>query len=79
VNASEAWAHLQHRDGWAQPAGTEDDQAQLMVTCMETWVIADRATLRAFFGQCLRENALLPDQNLEERRNDDVQVRREVA
>ena len=29
-----------------------------MVQCMESWLIADRPTLRAFFGQDFKENQL---------------------
>lgn len=53
----------------------DDDQAQLMVQCMETWCVGDRTTLRAFFGQCLVANALPPLDDLEERARDDVQDR----
>jgi hypothetical protein len=79
VNVLEAWVHLQHRDGWTRPAGAEDAQAQLMVTCMETWVIADRTTLKEFFGQCLHEKALPPENNLETRLKEDVQAALENA
>jgi len=30
------WSHLQERDKWPKPEGAQDDQAQLMVQCMET-------------------------------------------
>lgn len=52
------WAHLNARDGWAMPAGANEAQCHLMVQCMESWFIADRATLQAFFGQDFRANAL---------------------
>ncbi|MBI3958066.1 MAG: DUF4276 family protein [Chloroflexi bacterium] len=61
------WAHLQMRDGWERPAIAVDDQAQFMVTCMETWVMTDRAALREFFGANLNEGALLPLNDLEQR------------
>jgi len=60
-----AWQHLRSRDGWERPAGTDDDQAQLMVQCMESWCVADRTALRRFFGDSLRENALPPLDDLE--------------
>jgi hypothetical protein len=68
-----AWQHLQSRDGWERPAGAEDDQAQLMVQCMETWCIADRKALREFFGHCLHEGALPVLENLEARTRESVQ------
>ncbi len=60
------WNHLRTRDGWVPPNAIFDEQAQLMVTCMETWIMADHATLRNVFGADLQENALLPETNLEQ-------------
>jgi hypothetical protein len=67
-----AWAHLKSRDHWDCPAGVQNDQAQLMVTCMETWIMADREALRTVFGVSLRTNALLPQNDLETRTRQDV-------
>ena len=52
-----AWQHLKARpdDRWDRPAGASDNQAFLMVQLMETWFLADRATLRSYFGNELRE------------------------
>ncbi|MFZ5909982.1 MAG: DUF4276 family protein [Chloroflexota bacterium] len=61
-----SWNHLGSRDGWLPPIGVSDDQAQLMVACMETWTMADHAALREVFGASLQENALLPEINLEQ-------------
>ncbi|MBN2563359.1 MAG: DUF4276 family protein [Phycisphaerae bacterium] len=70
-----AWEHLRDRkqDHWKRPKNADDDQAQLMVQCMETWCVADRKALRGFFGQCLQESALPPLNNLEGRASDDIQ------
>jgi Domain of unknown function (DUF4276) len=46
-----AWAHLKKRDRWDQPAGTTQDQAHLMVQCMEAWFLADKEALAAYYGQ----------------------------
>lgn len=73
VEQPTSWLHLQARDGWDQPEGAEDDQAQLMVQCMETWCVADRQALQTFFGQDLRGSALPPLNDLEARPKDDVQ------
>jgi hypothetical protein len=67
------WNHLRTRDGWTPPYGVSDDQAQLMVTCMETWLMADRAALREVFGACLQDSALLPEANLEQYARHQVQ------
>lgn len=74
-----AWAHLQERDGWSKPDGADDDQAQLMVQCMETWCVADRHALRRFFGQHLQDSALPALNNLEARAKADVQQALEHA
>ena len=76
---SAAWDHLKSRDHWERPGGTNDDQAQLMVTCMETWIIADRDALKRVFGQCLRTNRLLPQIGLEAWLRQDVQDALEQA
>jgi hypothetical protein len=54
------WAHLKARvgDGWDKPVGASDAQCHFMVQIMESWFLADRDTLKAFFGQDFRENAL---------------------
>lgn len=72
-DSAEAWKHLKARDNWDKPFGVVNDQAQLMATCMETWIMADQPALNAFFGQHLQLNALLPPQNLETRGRDEVQ------
>ena len=46
-----SWAFLKRRDdNWDKPDGTSDDNAHLMVQCMEAWFLADRDTLAQFFG-----------------------------
>lgn len=62
VKETSPWLHLQNRpgDGWAKPDNATDDHCHLMVECMENWFLADRETLRAFFGQDFRETALPP-------------------
>ena len=62
------WKHLRLRpgDNWIRPQRVSDDQTQLMVTCMETWIMADRAALRDFFESKLQESALLPEADLEQ-------------
>ena len=52
------WQHLQARDGWNQPEGAGDDQGFLMVQAMETWFLADRASLRRCFGARFLKNAI---------------------
>ncbi len=73
------WAHLRARDGWSRPPNVTDDHAHFMVTCMETWLMADRAALHEFFGAALNANALLPLNNLEQRPRQQVQQALEDA
>lgn len=74
VQEGTAWQHLMVRDNWVKPNGASDDQAQLMVQCMETWCVADRQALREFFGKCLHEKQLPPPNGLEARAKDDIQT-----
>lgn len=78
-HAPAAWAHLQNRDGWSRPLNTANDQAQLMVTCMETWVMGDQVALKEFFGGDLRQNRLLAANDLEDRTRHEVQESLEMA
>ena len=71
ASPSGAWQHLFERDNWARPDGAGDDQAQLMVTAMETWLLADRQALAAYFPN-MNANALPSDTGLEDRRREDV-------
>ena len=52
------WQHLAVRDGWTRPGDAGDDQAFLMVQVMETWFLADRGALRAYFGDAFRAKAI---------------------
>lgn len=72
ANPSGAWTHLSRRDGWTRPAGAQDDQAQLMVATMETWLIADGQALIAYFFPGINRNAPLLDSDLERRSKQDV-------
>jgi hypothetical protein len=49
-------AHLRDRDGWTEPM--PDARVHLMVQCMESWFLADRAALQGFYGQGFKPNAL---------------------
>lgn len=59
-DAWQPWAHLKARvgDGWSKPAGATEAQCHLMAQVMESWFLADRDALKAFFGQGFRERAL---------------------
>ncbi len=57
------WLHLRNRQGdqWKKPESAEETDCHMMVQCMESWFLADRKTLKAFFGQGFDANALPPD------------------
>jgi hypothetical protein len=63
---------LYSRDQWDKPTEAEDQHVLFMTTCMETWIVADRAALRTHYGHKLQENALPPLRNLEVRNRHDV-------
>jgi len=45
------WQHLgSSPDRWERPQRCEDEQAHLMVQCMESWFLADASTLESYFG-----------------------------
>jgi Domain of unknown function (DUF4276) len=54
------WDFLHNRseDGWTRPAAAEDQQAHLMVQCMEAWLIADKERVCAFYGDGFLKNSL---------------------
>lgn len=60
------WEHLRARDNWDKPPGADDDQAQLMVQCMESWFLADAELLAGFFGQGFAASALPGNPNVEQ-------------
>ena len=68
------WEHLRLRPGdqWIRPNGATDEHVFLMTTCTETWICADLAALRAYFGQAFRENAMPSMADMEERPRGEV-------
>lgn len=73
------WDHLRVRDKWSRPAGANDEQVLFMTTCMETWIVADRETLKRHYGHKLQETALPPTYNLENQNRADVHTKLEHA
>jgi len=66
------WRHLQARDNWVRPDGATDDNAHLMVQCMEAWFLADKDCLAAFFGRGFNRNALPRNPDIEQVAKADV-------
>lgn len=59
------WEHLKACDKWDQPTGAADEQAHLMVQCMEAWFLADRDELAAYFGNSFSQTALPARRDIE--------------
>ncbi|MFT4102278.1 MAG: DUF4276 family protein [Burkholderiaceae bacterium] len=59
-DAWQPWAHLKtaQGNGWDKPTHSADTDCHLMVQVMESWLLADREALKAFFGQGFKDNAL---------------------
>ena len=53
-----SWLHLKNCDNWDKPPGATDDNAHLMVQCMEAWFMADKEALAEFFGTGFNEGGL---------------------
>jgi len=66
------WLHLKNRDNWDKPSDARDDNAHLMVQCMETWFLADKDSLAAFFGNGFNSNALPKQTDIENIPKDDI-------
>jgi Domain of unknown function (DUF4276) len=76
ADVEESWQHLANVNmvaKWTKPEGASDDQVLFMTTCMETYIVADRATLKKYYGSKLQQSALPPQQNLEQRSRQQVQ------
>ncbi|BAY88906.1 MULTISPECIES: DUF4276 family protein [unclassified Tolypothrix] len=65
VKIDSPWAHLKFRDNWDKPAGVDDSHCHLMVQAMEAWLVADIETLKKFYGQGFKENAIPKNSNVE--------------
>ena len=72
-NPEETWDHLRNCDRWERPDGADDEQVLFMTTCMETWIVADRDTLRQHYGSSLQESALPSLISLEQGNRQDIQ------
>lgn len=66
VNATSPWDHLQNRpdDQWEKPDNVTDKQCHLMVQCMEAWFIADKDTLKKYYGSSFKEGKLPQHTNI---------------
>lgn len=72
ADRSEPWLRLRERNGWEKPDDATDENAHLMVQCMEAWFLADMDCLTAYFGQGFNRNALPGSPRIENVAKDDV-------
>ena len=72
VSAQSTWDHLRNQDSWDKPDGASDDNAHLMVQCMEAWFLADKDALASYFGQGFKANALPDNPSIEQVPKSDV-------
>lgn len=68
-----AWIHLANRDRVVRPANTENYQALLMATCMETWIATDKEALKKYFERGFQESALPTLPTIETQNRHEVQ------
>jgi hypothetical protein len=61
------WEHLGKKpgDGWNKPPDAAENQAHLMVQCMEAWFLADRNSLLEYYGRRFGTSALPRQPNVE--------------
>ena len=57
-NMNRPWNHLKSSDNWDKPGHASEEQAHLMVQMMESWFMADKDTLKEFYGNHFNGNAL---------------------
>ena len=72
IDSPVCWNHLRFQDNWVRPPGAANDQAQLMATSMETWLMTDREALDTVFGSQLNSTVLFSPPGLEARAKNDV-------
>lgn len=53
------------KEGFQAPAGIGDTHCHLMVVCMESWFLADKEALAAFFGRGFNTGALPKKKDIE--------------
>ena len=63
---------MANRDGWERPDNAKDENVHLMVQCTETWFLADRGGLAAYFCHGFNRNALPGRREIEDAAKADV-------
>ena len=50
VPSDRPWEHVLEQDGWTRPLTVGDDSLHFMVQCMEAWFVADKDSLKMYYG-----------------------------
>jgi hypothetical protein len=66
------WRHLKKRDNWDLPAGALKNHLLLMVTCTESWIMADSEAVNKIFKRDVQISALFSVGGLEQRGHTEV-------
>ena len=72
VTDASVWEHLRQRDGWPRPGRAHENHCHLMAQVMESWFLADRRTLKAFYGPKFHEKPLPSNPRIEQIAKADV-------
>ena len=73
VRLPSTWQHLaEPPDKWDTPSEASDENAHLMVQCMEAWLLADPDTLDKHFGRGFQKPSLPANQNIEQVAKEDL-------
>lgn len=73
LRGSSVWAHLRATDRWTRPSRCREDQAHLMVQCMEAWLVADSQALATYYGPEFSLGAIPSRTDVEDTPVDDLQ------
>ena len=71
---SGCWSYVESRDNWDKPIDASDDNAHLMVQCMEAWFLADKTTLAAHFGSGFAASAVPANPSVEDVSKRDIET-----
>lgn len=66
------WRHLKNRDNWDLPPGAITNHLLLMVTCTESWIMADPDAIDQVFKRDVQKNALFAVNSIEKRGHTEV-------
>ena len=73
------WLHLKGGDNWDKPADATDENAHLMVQCLESWFLADKEALARYFGGGFKINSLSSQSEVEAVSKSDIEAGLKMA